>query len=84
MVTEKSRPLSAIAPIKLASFCMFHSFTLPHSRKAGSSCEDILYVFVDAMQIVPQLRNSIILVENAVASFATKYCGSVQFSCVLA
>jgi hypothetical protein len=31
IVTEKSRLLSAIAPIKLASFCMFHSFNVPHS-----------------------------------------------------
>ena len=38
MVTEKSRLLSASAPMMLASFCMFHSFNVPHSLKlAGSS-----------------------------------------------
>lgn len=49
MVTEKSRLLSAIAPTKLASFCMFHSFYLPHSQMAGSSVEGIPYVFVEAL-----------------------------------
>lgn len=83
-MTEKSRLLSAIAPIKLASFCMFHSFTLPHSQEAGSSCESIPYVFVDAAEIVSEARNSIILVENMVASFATQYCDNVQFSCAQA
>jgi hypothetical protein len=48
MVTEKSRLLSATAPIKLASFCMFHSFSCAAQppKWPGRPFEGILYVFV--------------------------------------
>jgi len=46
-VTEKSRLLSAIAPIKLASFCMFHSFYFAaQPQRPGRPVEGIPYVLV--------------------------------------
>jgi hypothetical protein len=50
IVTEKSRLLSAIAPIKLASFCMFHSFyfAAQSPQWPGRPFEGILYLFVMA------------------------------------
>jgi hypothetical protein len=47
MVTEKSRPLSAMAQIKLANFCMFHSFFCAAQPDwPGRPFEGILYIFV--------------------------------------
>lgn len=49
MVTEKSRLLSAIAPTKLASFCMFIPSTCRTANWPGRPVEGIHYVFVEAL-----------------------------------
>jgi hypothetical protein len=47
IVTEKSRLLSASAPMKLASFCMFRSFYFAaQPKRPGRPVEGIPYVLV--------------------------------------